>query len=369
MNQQLIISEVQYRDIEHEGYLSTLRQQVTATAELQGKQHGEKNMPKTMDEFRTMVLNFIEVTIQGALNVNQQKYLPISGMGIAKLIEAAATKRELEIQNKIHDDEHALEKARNEAKRLQPDVKLMQTRKLVLVGLTFIACTEGAASYTPFRHANFSVLLAVLASIGVAIGVGAAAHHLGGWIKQAKNWAQTVLRYLLSMTLAVAGFGYLGILRARSYNHTFNPSTNAREVTAHNQSTASAAAIAAISIFLFWIALYISKKYFRTDEERLREHAYQEKCGEVGTLEQGIVEKNKEITLVRMTKNTEIAIALKRWEYAYSAECGLITFAQEAAELYKQKNIRYRTDGICPECFAVKIEFNFITFFKPTKNQ
>jgi hypothetical protein len=368
MNQQITISESQYKDMEHEGYLSSLKLQLAATAELQGKQHGEKNIPKTKTEFCTMVLNFIEVTIQGAININQQKYLPVSGISIAKLIEADATKKEMEIRNSIYDAEHDLDKARNEAKNLMPDVKLIKARKWVFAGLTFIACSEGAASYTPFRHANYGIVLACLASLGVAIGVGGVAHLMGGFIKQAKNWRQTTARYLLAMIPAAIGFGYLGILRARVNNHIFSPTVNTHEITTQSPNASSATAIAAVSILLFWIALYISKKYFRTEEERLKEHAYEEKCREVCTLEGNIANKNYEIKQVLITKNTEIAIALKRWEYAFSAECGLMTFAQEAAELYKQKNLRHRTDGVCLECFATKPEFNFITFFKPTRN-
>jgi hypothetical protein len=368
MQQQLILTEIQYRDIEHEAYLENLKHQIISTVELQGKQHGEQNMPKTIDEFRTLALNYIEVAVQGGININQQKYLPISGMSIAKLIEADADKKERELQNKINDAEHALQQARNDKKRLQPDVKLMHTRKWVFVGLVFIACTEGIASYTPFRHANFPIFLAALASIAVAWGVGMVAHHMGGYIKKAQNWKQVVARYLLAMIPAVIGFAYLGYLRASAYNHTFNPTASTREVASHAHSSASAAAIAVVSILLYWIAVYISAKFFRTKEERLQEHAYQEKCKEVAALEQSIAEMNGAIVQVRITKNTEIAVALKKWEYAFSAECGLINFAQEAAEAYKQKNLRHRTDNVCPECFAVKPEFHFITFFNNKKN-
>jgi hypothetical protein len=367
MKQELILSEVQYIDLEHEGYLNNLKQQVTERGELQGKQDGTQNKPKTADGHRALILNYIEVTVQGCIDRNQQRYLPVSGVAIARHIEIQAGKKVHDLRNSINDDEHSLRDAKNEAERLKPDVKLIAIRKWVLAALVFIACAEGFFSYVPFRHASFPVLAAIVASIAVAFGVGLSSHHLGGWIKQAKAWPQTAARYAVVLTLAIVGFSYLAMLRANAYNHKFNPTTSAHEAASHTNSTTSASAIAVVSILLYWVALFLSARYFRTKEERLQEQAYEEKCGDVSRLENGIAGKEKEIVETTANKNTEISVAFKKWEYALSIERMLINFAQEASEAYKQKNMRHRTDEVFPIFFSYKPQFNFNTFFTNVK--
>jgi hypothetical protein len=283
------------------------------------------------------------------------------------LVEIEANKKENALQNAINDDEHILRDASNEVKRLQPDVKHMQIRQLVFVGLSFIAVTEGYLSYPAFRHASFPVLPAISACVAIAFAVGITSHHSGGFIKNAQTRAQLILCYLISLLPAIIGFSVLGYMRASAYNHVSNLQVDTDHVIAHPHS-ASAVSIAIVSVLLYWIALFISSRFFRTKTDRLREHAYEEKCKEVAALKKGIDSKNDEIVRVRYDKIKQMSLAVKRFEYALYLERQLINFAQEAAEAYKQKNLRHRTDG-CPAFFCHKPRFNFTTFFNHGKLQ
>jgi hypothetical protein len=368
MKQEVIISNVQYNDPEHEAALNIIKDRLISTVELQGKQDGPQNKPKTIDEHCALILNLIEVTLQGGIDRNQQKYLPVSGVAAAKLAEMEADKKEQELQVAIDDEEHALPDAINDAKRLQPDVKLIKIRRWVFAGLVFIALTEGYLSYPAFRHVSFPIIASIIASIAIAFGVGITSHHLGGYIKNAQTRAQVIRRYLISLVPAIIGFSVLGVMRANAYNHTSHLQVGSQNVTSQSSSSASAVAIAIISILLYWVALFLSSKFFRTKAERLQEHAYEEKCNALEALQKSIQDKKDEIVRVRYEKVAKMALAAKRFEYALYQERQLINFAQNAAEAYKQKNLRHRKDG-CPAFFSHKPIFHFTTFFDSIKTQ
>jgi hypothetical protein len=371
MEQNIIISNVQYSDPEHEATLSKINGDLIATVELQGKQDGSQHKPKTPIEHQAHVLNLIEVTVQGAIDRNQQKYLPISGIAEAKLVEAEANKKEQELQNAIHEEEHAIPEADREVERLKPDVKLITIRRLVFTGLVFIAITEGWMSYPAFRHVSFPVIVAIIAAIAIAFAVGISNHHLGGYIKAAQNRAQFIRRYFISLIPAIAGFTVLGIMRANAYNNTTNLQVGAQHIAPQHHNTASAFSIAVISILLYWVGLFLSSKFFRTQVERMREQEYEEKCRALAALQKSIQDKKDEIVRVRYDKVSKMTLAVKMYEYAVYMERSLVNFAQEAAEKYKQKNLRHRTDG-CPAFFSEKPVFHFILFFdnsKPQRNE
>jgi hypothetical protein len=73
MKQEIIISDVQYHDPEHEAALNEIKGNLVTNVELQGKQDGEQDRPKTPDEHQALNLNKIEVTLQSGLDLNQKR--------------------------------------------------------------------------------------------------------------------------------------------------------------------------------------------------------------------------------------------------------------------------------------------------------
>src|ERR1700733_7141489 len=96
MKQEIIITDVQYHDPEHELALNEIKGHLTTKVELQGAQDGAQDKPKTPDEHQALILNLIEVTVQKGLDLNQKRYLPISGGAAARLHEMEAEKKERE---------------------------------------------------------------------------------------------------------------------------------------------------------------------------------------------------------------------------------------------------------------------------------
>ncbi len=369
--QELMVTNVQYLDTEYEKMLKEWMGDVIVMAESQGKQHGLQNTPRTLEEYYSLVLNGVEIEIQKAINLNQQRFLPISGMVVVRLIEEEAATKKSELQREINDVKRTLSIAERQAKKLQPDVKRMLIRKFVFIGLGFLGFTEGFLSYPAFRHTGFQIIPAFLGSIAVAFGVGVGSHFLGGYIKAAQSNIQRFRRYLIALIPAVIGFSVLGIMRTNVYQHVTNLEPDALPQDSSPQAATIASAVAVFSILLYWLAVYISSKFFRTKEERLQEHAYEEKCDEVRGLQKEIKAMEKEIESITERKMKEINMAGRIFEYARYMEQQLINFAQEVVEAYKQKNRNFRTDG-CPTFFHQKPIFRFERFFnnlKITKNE
>ena len=54
--------------------------------ETEAKHNAQKNLPNTMDELNAFIKNHIEIKTQEQIHQNQQRFLPICGMVIAKKI-------------------------------------------------------------------------------------------------------------------------------------------------------------------------------------------------------------------------------------------------------------------------------------------
>jgi hypothetical protein len=366
MEKEIIIANVQYNDPEHEAALNEIKGRLISKVELHGLHDGAQNKPQTPAEHQAFILTLIEVTLQSGIDRNGQKYLPISGIAAAKLIESDTNKKERELQNAINEEEHTLSATRNEADKFKPDVKLITIRKLVFAGLVFISLSEGYLSYPAFRHA-FQVIPSLFASIAIAIAVCVCSHFSGGFIKRSVNQRQMVIRYIISLVPAVIAFGMLSVLRARAYNHVTQLSVG-QYVAPEYHNNVSALPIAIISILFYMVGLFLSAQFFKTPDERLREQAYIEKRNALAELQKSIQDKKDEIVRIRYDKVSRMTLAVKMFEYAVYQERHLVNFARVAAEAYKQTNRRHRTDG-CPAFFAEKPIFNFNLFFNNIQTQ
>lgn len=367
MKQELVTQNAKFSDPETEAIIQKTKDELTTTCELQGVQDAKTNKPKTTAEHQALILNLIQVKIQTILDYLKKKFLPISGLAAAKLIQAEAEKKITELTSAIHDTEHKLIEVKKEAESLMRNPKLIETTKWVLIGLGFIAITEGFLSYSPFRYAHFPVIASIIASIAVAVAVYLGAHYSGGYIKAAKNKVQTIIRYFICMVPTVIFFSVLAGLRAGMYNHNSNVQVGSDHVSSHSTGSTSAIGIALISIILYFLGLFLSAKFYRTDEEAKKDHRYVELMEEAQLLEGGIKEKEDQIVIINYEKVAKMDQAMNVYEFAMHLEKQLVNYADEIAEHYKQKNMRFRTDGI-PAFFSHKPVFNFQVFFSGNKN-
>lgn len=354
-----------YVDPAHTGYLEKLKQGLHDRVKLDGKHHGEQNRPNTEPELRALILNLVQTTLQGGIDKNQEIYQPISGMFLAKQIMANAQNKVTGLANIRRDNEHKLGILRKEAEALKPDLRYIRARKLAKYGMAVIAITDGILSYKGFRFASFPLIGAIGASTGVAAAIYFGAEYLGKYIARATTPVQKRLRWLKSLVPYGIGFYGLAVLRARAYNHVTLYAGGTPNHVSPNHATALS--IACMSFLLYWLALFLSVHFYKSDEELKREQDYADKCNEVTALEELIKANENKCNTTLQKANTEANLALAKYEYALSCECGLKTYAKQMAEEYKTINLRFRTDGKCPEFFANIPEFHFNTFFDNSK--
>ncbi len=351
----------QYADPAHTGYLEKIKGDLHDRVKLDAKHHGEQNKPNTEPEFRALILNLIQTTIQSGIDKTQEIFLPVSGIVVSRQILAEAQKKTDKLDVTHRDLEHRQTALHKRVDAVKPDLMHIRNRKIVMLVMIVIAVMDGYLSYAGFRFASLPLAGALLASFGVAAAIYYGAHYLGKYIAKATTAWQKRIRWLISLAPYACGFYYLAVLRAGAYNHVTHYATTATP-TISNHVTATS--IAALSFLLYWLSLYLSTHFYKSDEERKREQDYTELCKEIAEVDGLIRDNREECVSIQQKAHAEANLALATYEYALACECGLKTYAQQMAEEYKTINLRFRTDGTCPEFFARIPDFNIKTFFQ-----
>lgn len=359
-----------FTDFEHESVIQRLKGDLLVNIELQAKHHGARNIPFHIDEYRAHVFNAIETRVQVAIDSNQQRHLPISGMLIAKKIQDEATAKEASIQASLLDEEHQFKALQREIDRINLYGPSKYWRAFLHCILVLIAVSEGAMSYPAFRYAGFSTLAALAASFGVVAAVGVGAFFVSGYIRSSRNESIQHLRYALALGAYFTGFYFLGQLRADAIN-------NAPKIDFASENagipvpsiSVCGCAIAAVSFLLFWLALFLCLRIWRNKRETDQERDYYKKVARKEEAGAAIELLRGELQALRTTTNEQVGMALARFEYALSVENDLIGFARIAADRYKECNLRYRTDGLCPHFYSFPPQFQFNRFFNNSQNQ
>ena len=352
-----------YSDPEQETVIQQLKDELLVNMETQARHHGGRNIPVHIDEYRAYVFNAIETQVQVALDFNQQRHLPISGMVMAKKIQSDAIITEAKLQASLLDEEQRFKNLEQEIGRHTVDALQKYWRSFVHCILALIALSEGCMAYPAFRFASFPKTAAVAASFGIVAAVALGAIYLADFIQQAKTEGLRYFRYALVIIIYFTGFYFLGEFRA----NTINNAPDLNMVSGAGQyfpaPSVCGCAIAVVSFLLFWLALFLCLRIWRSKKERDQEHLLERKVAAKETADIKIGRLRNELQNLQFSTNEQVAQALARFEYAMSVENDLIGFARLAADRYKDCNLRHRTDGLCPDFYSFPPPFNFKIFF------
>lgn len=355
-------------DSVNDGYISSLETELVNYSQLQGKQNGLHNKPVLEPEFRAYIMNYIESKVQSAFDRTQQLYLPISGMAVAQKLQSEATIKINALQSSFEDKEHAMRHLVEKKKRCTPDLQKRKLRLFVYLGTVIISIVEGFFIYEALRQAAFPKLAAFCASIGIAVAIGFGTHILAGYILKAQTRLQKIFRYSIVLIPAFIGFYVIGNLRANAYNNVVNLDTALEKGVVLSSPNVSEISITIISFLLFLITLVFSIRFHKTDAESLQDQEYDRVCIEIRKLNREMNDIKLSILKIQSETSQEVATALNVFEYALSAEKRLQSIANHALELYKESNLRHRTDGLCPVFFSYSPKFSFTLFFDNIKS-
>lgn len=344
-----------------------LEKELLTHSEIQGRQNGLQNKPLTVDELKAYNMNYVESKVQFTLNENQQKYLPISGMVVAQKIQSEANEEITKLTATFADNEHKLWPLEERKKETAPDLAKRRIRRWINTGTGVIAIADGVFIYEAARAMPLPKIPAIIIASAIAFAIGFGVRIMARFILKAKNKLQRVFRYCLVLIPAFIGFYYIGNIRAKAYNGIINLNS---QITGQQEqwiNPVSGLDITILSFLLFLAALLFSIRYYKSKEERMLEQEYNRVCLEIEELKNKMKAIQRKIEEIKEEAAKKSAEALARYEYALSTENRIISLARHAMEVYKESNLRYRTDGICPIFFSQPPSFNFQTFFNNAK--
>lgn len=363
-----ITSNQKYTDPEHEAYIKQTEEELIAHASLQGEQNGKENKPKTLDEFRVYLLNQLQTKIQKAINYNHQVHQPVSGLVVAQAFEQEANHKVKIIGKDVAEKEHQLQQLQRSFEELKPFRQNYILRVFVIFCLTLIACSDGWLSYPAFRCQNMPVIASILSSLGVAITVGIGAHLLGGYIRNTNEQRKKKIRYFFTLIIYFIGFLALGMMRVNAYSTAANLDVNLEQNISVPVSHVPVLALTLTSFFMFWLGLFLSIRFWTSKEELAKQQEYLDRKDAVEKAISEINTQKVSIERIEAEKNCNKAEALHRYEYALANEARLISIASQAIEKYIEKNMRFRTDNLCPHFFSQIPRLSFTTFFDKLTN-
>lgn len=363
----LIKSNTSKNNLFNDARTIELEKELLTHSAILGKQNGIQNKPEIVDELKAYNMNYVESKVQAAMNENEQEHLPISGMVVAKKIQTDAKEEISKLGATLADDEHKLWPLEERKKGVAPDLAKRKIRWWINAGTGVIAITDGYFAYEALRAAPIAKIPSLISAIGIAAAIGFSVHILAGFILKAKTKLQKLARYCLVLIPAFIGFYVIGNIRAKAYNGIVNLNSQIAGGSEQVITPVSGLDITIISFLLFLAALLFSMRYYKSKEERLQEQEYDRVCREIEELKSKMESTRKKIEEIKEEANLKSAEALARYEYALATERRLISLARQAMEVYKDSNLRYRTDGICPVFFSNPPTFNFQTFFDNNK--
>jgi len=313
------------------------RETLTAFAELQGKHLGIEDRPRTLPEFKVGIGNFIQSSIQSALDQNHRSYLAYSELAHAKYLENQA-KIQCDLKQKeINHLELKLEKSKAEAKRLKPRAVRRWLRRIAFAGLAFVAVTDGILSYDAFRYQSYPVFVAIAASCMVTVLI-LGSHFLPKYVKAGSTARIRMARHALIVTLYSLGFCVISHFRSHAYSYHESLGVDITPVTpAVNEFD-----FAVISTLGFMIAFYVTLQGWKTQEEIAQEDDYRAVLKEMEEISREIGVLTAERRKLNSEAGTALKDATKIFEDAKSAENALISSWDHVISHFGIVNSRFR---------------------------
>lgn len=339
-------------------FKSELRSRITLLAQ----EHAMQNQPQDTTSYKMLVHSAIENDIQQMLHLNENTFLPVAGMFVAKKALDAAEMMVREKNGIIADSKLQLSTIENGliGSTINPWKRIF--RIIVHAALVIVAIGEGTLSYSAFRMAHFSTVASDFAAFAVAVLVGFGTLFVADFVSKARSWDWKVLRFLLAATPFAGLFYITGKLRANALSSQIAiPMTQ----TQSNWSGVCWCDFAMLSFVLFLLPLFLSIWIWRSKDEKQREFEIAEQRKNAESLKDKINNLEREKANIQFKANEQAAKALHTYEYARSVEKDMIVFAKQMQQAYLDANIRHRPDKQVPLFYSYLPAFNFQLFFHP----
>lgn len=353
--QQNLSTRPRYTDPVAEAQYKEAQDSLLSLAETQARADGSNNLPANNEsDYRTRFANGVFSAIQQCLDEYALRAQNVSGVMLAKKIEEAAQQKVRLLRAALSEEQTRFNTLLREMERIKPDQAFNLIRFLVAAGLLIIACSEGVLAYPGYRAAALPTYGAIMVAGCVAIGVAIGAPLGAEYIRKASGRSQANIRTALLHAVAFAVFYFLSVLRLHQYNTAALFVTDASEISAPaaRADCTTAMAICITSFCLFSLALFACIRFDRPVAAASSRRAFKDKKKKADVLKASITQKESDIAEVESRCEAEQAEALASYEFAVGHQKRLIGLGEQALTLYGATNLRYRSDGLCPEFFT-----------------
>ncbi len=342
--------------------------ELSVYAETQGKQTGQKNQPCSDQEYRVLAHNPIESKIQVAIEENHRRSLTLSGGANAQKARHDANAKMKQLQAIHNDAEHKFRQAQEQKKNCSPDTKKQLFRRIVNVVVALVATTEGYVTFEALLQASFPIFPAVITSITIALCIGFGVHAYANAIQNSKTKLRKSILYGILLIVSAVFFYTIGHLRADAYNSVIDLKITPNDLLTPPSNIVSEWKVTFFSNIIFWVSVFLSIYIHKSKAEREQELLFEAACKEADANKKQMIAVSKEIDEIDRDVTRKEEQARINFEAAVATENKLIAFAVQARNAFIDKNMCYRTDGLCPPCFSNPPVFRFTRFFQTHKN-
>ncbi|MBL7771723.1 MAG: hypothetical protein JNM95_02535 [Chitinophagaceae bacterium] len=340
-------------------------EQIISYASEEGRQHGLKNEPKTDVYFKATIVNHIQTKIQSELDRANTETGPIAQ-------KVAAAEFELQSRKQMEKDKSIRNQLEHESKKSELIInscRIPSSRrwkkiigKIILAGL---ALTDGSLFYYALIGLSISSIISAISSLFISGGIYAYTSMVAAFIGRAKTNRDKWIRGTWTSAVIFVVYYIIGYFRNVGMSNNYQ----LESAIAHNQgdvpTTHSALMLAILSTFIYLSGLLLTLKLQLSDDEKKLEEAcnnakkeYDKKQREINTITKSMEAQEAEI----QKRNHE---ANQRLEKEAQRERAYVSLAEVALQEYINHNIRYRHDGLTPEFFVIRPNFNFQLFINP----
>lgn len=324
-----------------ENTINSLQIELEGFATTQGRQDGQKKDEIASHTFDITIKSYIKAKGQEAIDIIRQAVLVAGQVLHIKELEQIAENDRVKKQSIIHDKEHQLVALQRVKKSIIPDPFKLKYSVWLLPLSMFVGSADGTMTYPGLRSASYSTILALIASVAIALSISSSHIFYAPWVMHSKNKLLRILKISVILAVAFLFFFWISNIRAEGINNGINITVPEYGDQIDSSPHISQWAICGISFALFTVILFFSLLVWRSREERLRDAKYLKTCGDINKLESEIRILQKEITDTQNSILIQKRDARIAYDYVKKSIQRTKNICEAAITTYTQNYARY----------------------------
>lgn len=355
MNQKICTSELG----------SEIKNELITFSNVLARELAYQNLPKSKEEFSALYYNPLKMKIQAYIHAVNLEKTAESQISVAKA-------------NELRKNDNV--------RRLRADLTEKQLTKAILeeslsssqfsnwdiikfIGIKFlifmISFAESFMVYRGLSYAGIGTLGSMITSVAIGAGLFVVTDYAAYFIRNSKHiWIAWVKGIAISMVMYTIFYAISLVRVVGSHNEAIVNSGFINENQTVTEISPAILAIISTSLFIIGVLLVIFYGMSKSESQLLKEYIRNVKKRR--TLKRDIHSISIAIKKLEDDSFLSCKEALENFDKTRSSHNLLAQLANEAMTTFISVNLRYRTDGYCPDYFANPLPFEF-SYFSTTQ--